>query len=169
MNAEHARPMMAYVALCLAASYVLSQGVVAGPSAGPVDIARAGDPVRMFADVMTLSAAQEILTVGGDVASDPIRSVVARSVGSSDPVRRVTNTVAATTPKRAPQHVAPAKTLAPTTEPATVPATTVHGKAAAEAKKASRVASRIAATGSHKATKASKATKADKPAKARKR
>jgi hypothetical protein len=165
VNAEHARPMMAYVALCLAASYVLSQGVVAGPSTGPVNIARAGGPVRMFADVMTLSAAQEILTVGGDVASEPIRSVVADSIGSSDPVRRVTNTVAATTPKRAPQHVAPAKTLTPATQPATA----VHGKAAAEAKKASRVASRIVATGSGKAAKAPKSAKADKPAKARKR
>ena len=162
MNAEHARPMMAYVALCLAASYVLGQGVVgSGTSLGPIDIARAGEPVQIVRGIVTLTAVQEVLETGVSLVPAPVRGVVATSVTSSDKVRRVTNTVASTTPHRAPQHVAPAPTLSATPQ-ASTPQAAAHGKASADSRKAGRIAARVAATGS---TKADKPAKAEKPAK----
>lgn len=160
MNAEHARPMMAYVALCLAASYVLGQGVVgSGTSLGPIDIARAGEPVQVVRGIVTLTAAQEVLETGVGLVPAPVRGVVATSVTSSNKVRRVTNTVASTTPKRAPQHVAPAPTLTATPQAAT-PQAAAHGKASAGSRKAGRIAARVVATGSSKADKPAKADKA---------
>lgn len=153
MNAEHARPMMAYVALCLAASYVLGQGVIgSGTSMGPIEIARAGEPVRGLASIVTVAAAQEIVEAGAVLLPAPIRGAVAASVSTSEPVRRVTNTVASTAPKPAPEKVVATPRLS-------VP---VHGKAAADARKAHRIAERVAATGSPKAGKPAKAHKAPK-------
>jgi hypothetical protein len=153
MNAEHARPMMAYVALCLAASYVLGQGVVgSGNPVGPINIARAGEPVRIVRDIVTLSAAHEILKTGVGLVPSPIRGAVADSVSTSEPVRRVSHAVAATAPERAPQKVAEAPQLT------RAPQATAHGKAAADQRRSDRIGSRAAVHGS---------VKADKPAKAR--
>lgn len=158
MNAEHARPMMAYVALCLAASYVLGQGVVgSGNSVSPIDIARAGEPVRIVGNIVTLSAAHEILETGVGLVPSPIRGAVAGSVSTSEPVRRMTHAVTATAPQSAPQQVAAAPQLT------RAPQAAAHGKAAADQRKSDRVGSRVAAHGSAKADKPAKS----KPAKAK--
>lgn len=155
MNAEHARPMMAYVALCLTASYVLGQGVLGSQSAtGSLEIARAGEPARAIAKAVTMTAADGILTAGVGLVTGPIQGVVdvAASLSNSGPVRQVSDAVAATAPNRAPQSVGSAPTLSPAPQVAT------HGKAAAAQRKSVRTAERSASRGTG-------SPKADRPAK----
>jgi len=157
VNAEHARPMMAYVALCLAASFVLGRGAIDGDRLGPIDVARAGQPVQLVKDVVTLTAAHEFLGAGVAAVPAPIRRVVASSATGTMPVRQAAHTTSAGTKASAThttQHVAAAPTLSP------APTAAGKHKLTGAEKKAARTIQR--SSGSHSA-------KADKPAKAPKR
>jgi hypothetical protein len=167
MNAEHARPMMAYIALCLVASYVLSQGVFGGgPSLGPIDIARAGRPVLLVTDAVTLSAAADLLESGVGAVPAPLLGVVV-SAGTGRPARRVTHAVEATAPRPATQHVAPAVTLVPTSKAAQHGGTTT-GRTKAASRNGSRAGAQRRPTAKAAASAQAARTGADQQAAHRK-